>query len=103
VWPSSTRTASAPTAVPAASATPPTTSPSINELEADEVELQADSELIVRQLEGRYRVKHPDLKPLFAEAKRLIAPLRSFKIRHVRREENKDADRLVNEALDGAE
>ena len=57
----------------------------------------------MRQLEGRYRVKHPDLKPLFAEAKRMIAGFALFSIRHVRREDNKDADALVNEALDRLE
>jgi ribonuclease HI len=69
---------------------------------AEEVELQADSELIVRQVEGRYRVRHPDLKPLFAEAMRRIGRFRSFHIRHVRREHNKAADRLVNVALNRA-
>ena len=72
-------------------------------LGAQDVEIQADSELIVRQIDGRYRVRHPDLKPLFAEAVRLISVFRSFRIRHVRREHNKDADRLVNVALDLAE
>lgn len=67
---------------------------------AEEVRLRSDSELIVRQLEGRYRVKHPDLKPLFAEAKSAIAKFALFKIEHVRRAENKEADALVNEALD---
>lgn len=67
---------------------------------AEEVEILADSELIVRQIAGLYRVKHPDLKPLHAEALRLTAGFRSFRIRHVRREENKLADRLVNQALD---
>jgi ribonuclease HI len=67
---------------------------------ATEVDLRADSELIVKQLNGVYRVKHPDLKPLFAEARRMIGRLEAFRIRHVRREQNRDADRLVNEALD---
>lgn len=64
------------------------------------VELFADSELIVKQVLGQYRVRHADLKPLYAEAMRMIAGLESFVIRHVRRENNKDADRLVNTALD---
>jgi ribonuclease HI len=64
------------------------------------VEVVADSELIVRQVQGRYRVKQPDLKPLYAEAMRRIGELESFRIRHVRRENNKEADRLVNVALD---
>lgn len=70
---------------------------------AREVDLVADSELIVRQIHGIYRVKNPSLKPLFAEAVRRIGGFASFSIRHVRREENKDADRLVNQALDRAE
>ncbi len=68
---------------------------------AKDVLIQADSELIVRQIEGRYRVRHPDLKPLHAEALRIIGGFASFSLRHVRREQNKDADRLVNRALDG--
>ena len=67
--------------------------------DADDVELFADSELVVKQLRGDYKVKHPDLIPLHAEAVRLIARLRKFKIGHVPRERNKDADRLVNRAL----
>ena len=70
---------------------------------AAQVEIITDSELIARQIEGRYRVKNPGLKPLFAEAKRLIAGFALFRIRHVRREENKEADRLVNKALNLAE
>jgi ribonuclease HI len=69
---------------------------------ARDVEILADSELVVRQLHGEYRVRHPDLKPLHAEAVRLIGGFRSFRIRHVRREQNREADRLVNQALDGA-
>ncbi len=70
---------------------------------AETVELFADSELVVKQLQGVYRVKNPGLKPLFLEAKRLIAGFSSFRISHVRRERNKDADRLVNQTLDRAE
>jgi ribonuclease HI len=69
---------------------------------ADEVELQADSELIVRQVEGRYRVRNAALKPLFEEAMRRIHRFKSFRLRHVRREFNRDADRLVNVALNRA-
>ncbi len=69
---------------------------------AEEVEILADSELIVRQIQGRYRVRHPDLKRLFDDAMRLIGRFKSFRIRHVRREQNKNADRLVNIALDRA-
>lgn len=67
---------------------------------AQEVEIQTDSELIARQIAGRYRVRHPDLKPLFAEALRRIGRFESVRVRHVRREHNTDADRLVNLALD---
>jgi len=67
--------------------------------EADDVELLADSELVVKQIRGEYKVRHPDLIPLHAEAVRRIARLRRFKIGHVPREKNKDADKLVNRAL----
>jgi len=69
---------------------------------ADDVEIFADSELVVRQIEGRYRVKNPNLKPLFAEAIRLAGRFAKFRLVHVRRDKNKDADRLVNLALDRA-
>jgi len=67
--------------------------------DADDVELLADSELVVKQVRGEYKVRHPDLIPLHAEAVRRIAKFRKFKIGHVRRDENKDADKLVNRAL----
>jgi ribonuclease HI len=70
---------------------------------ADEVEIRADSELIVRQLEGRYKVRNAGLIPLHAEARRRIARFRSFRITHVPRQRNGDADRLVNLALDRGE
>lgn len=69
---------------------------------ADHVSIAADSELIVRQITGRYRVRHPDLIPLFERAKQLIARFARFRIRHVRRGENRDADRMVNRVLDQA-
>jgi ribonuclease HI len=69
---------------------------------ADEVELIGDSELIVRQIEGRYKVKHADMKELHAKAKKMLAGFESWSIRHVKRAQNADADRLVNEALDNA-
>ena len=62
-----------------------------------------DSELMARQIEGRYKVKSPDLKPLFEKARQMIHRLESFSIRHVPREQNREADRLVNEALDAAD
>jgi GxxExxY protein len=63
----------------------------------------SDSELLVRQLQGRYKVKSPELKVLYEQARDLIARLEAFSIEHVRREQNREADRLVNQALDAAE
>ena len=60
----------------------------------------ADSELMVKQIQGKYRVNSPDLKPLHDEAKRRIAQLEGFQILHALRHKNKDADRLANEAMD---
>lgn len=68
---------------------------------AEELELIGDSELVVRQVEGRYKVKHAEMKKLHEEVKRALRGFDSWSIRHVRRAENADADRLVNEALDG--
>jgi tryptophan 2,3-dioxygenase/ribonuclease HI len=71
------------------------------ELGADEVELINDSELVAKQLNGEYKVKHPDMKPLHAEATAALRRLESWSIRSVPRAENAEADRLVNQALDG--
>jgi probable phosphoglycerate mutase len=60
----------------------------------------SDSELMVKQIQGKYQVKSPDLKPLYEEAKRRIARLEKFEITHALRHKNKDADRLANEAMD---
>ena len=70
-------------------------------LGATELELIGDSELIVRQVKGEYKVKDASLRELHGEVKRALVPLESWTIRHVRREANAEADRLVNEALDG--
>jgi ribonuclease HI len=70
------------------------------ELGAKKVEVVSDSELMVRQMLGQYRVKNPGLATLFQEAAQLRKNFQQFNIRHVRREQNKDADRLVNQALD---
>jgi ribonuclease HI len=67
------------------------------------VKVVSDSELLVRQMQGRYKVKSADLKPLFQQAQEMARKLEAFSIEHVRRELNRDADRLVNEALDAAE
>lgn len=69
-------------------------------LGADEVELIGDSELIVKQMLGQYKVKNAGMKPLHAEANQALSRFGSWTIRHVRREMNSDADRLVNQALD---
>lgn len=61
-----------------------------------------DSELMARQITGRYKVRNPNLKPLYDRARALIAQLDGFRIEHVRREHNREADRLANEAMDRA-
>jgi ribonuclease HI len=71
------------------------------ELGASELELVGDSELVVRQVKGEYKVKDATLRELHAEVKRALRGFESWSIRHVRREQNAEADRLVNEALDG--
>ncbi len=68
---------------------------------ATEVELVGDSELIVRQVKGEYKVKDAALRDLHTQVRRALAPFEAWTIRHVRRELNSEADRLVNEALDG--
>ena len=71
------------------------------ELGATELELLGDSELVVRQVEGRYKVKNAGMKPLYQQVMQALREVESWSIRHVRREHNADADRLVNAALDG--
>jgi ribonuclease HI len=70
---------------------------------ASDVELLADSELVVKQVRGEYKVRHPDLIPLHAEAMRMIRGFGRFKIGHIPREKNKIADKLVNRALNTME
>lgn len=60
----------------------------------------SDSELMVKQIQGKYKVNSPDLKPLWQEARSRIAKLEGFEISHALRHKNKDADRLANEAMD---
>jgi probable phosphoglycerate mutase len=60
----------------------------------------SDSELMVKQIKGQYRVNSPELRPLYEEARRRIARLSHFQIQHVLREKNRHADRLANEAMD---
>jgi ribonuclease HI len=71
------------------------------DLEIDELEVRSDSELMVKQMRGEYRVKNEALKALSLEAGRLGRLLEAVAYRHVMREQNELADRLVNEALDG--
>jgi len=70
------------------------------ELDVDEVEVVSDSELLVKQMRGEYKVKNEALRLLSLEASRLAGQLDGVEYRHVRREHNELADRLVNEALD---
>ena len=60
----------------------------------------SDSELMVKQMQGKYKVKSPVLKPLYEEARKLSRQLPRFEITHTLRGGNKDADRLANEAMD---
>jgi ribonuclease HI len=60
----------------------------------------SDSELMVKQIQGKYQVKSPGLRPLYEAAKKKIAQLEGFEIVHALRHKNKDADRLANQAMD---
>jgi ribonuclease HI len=68
-----------------------------------DVLIRADSELVVKQMRGEYQVKHPGLQPLVARARLLIMELDSVTFEHVRREHNKEADRLSNVGMDLSE
>ena len=70
---------------------------------ASEVDVVSDSLLLVNQMLGKYRVKHPNLIPLYNRAMRLAREFRRFSIRHTLRAGNKKADRLANLAVDRAE
>jgi ribonuclease HI len=72
------------------------------ELGASEVEVVNDSELVAKQLTGAYKVKHPDMRPLHAEALQALGRFERWSIRSVPRLQNAQADALVNEALDAA-
>jgi ribonuclease HI len=69
-------------------------------LAAASVKVLTDSELLVRQFRGEYRVKNASLKPLFERARRLAAYFAHVEVAHVPREENRDADRAANAAID---
>ncbi|MBK5299203.1 MAG: ribonuclease HI family protein, partial [Vicinamibacteria bacterium] len=64
--------------------------------------IRSDSELLVKQLRGEYRVKNPGLQPLYQDARALVARIGRVTFEHVRRELNKEADRLANLAMDDA-
>lgn len=68
-------------------------------LGARQVDLRSDSELVVRQLNRRYRVKSASLKPLYQQVKQLSGQLRGFTITHIPRQQNREADNLANIAL----
>jgi ribonuclease HI len=73
------------------------------ELQVDEIEVVSDSELLVKQMRGEYKVKNPALRELWEEAQSLERELGKVRYTAVRREHNELADRLVNEALDALE
>ena len=68
-------------------------------LGARQVELNSDSELVVRQIRGKYRVKRATLKPLYQRVKQLLSLLDGFTITHIPRQQNQEADNLANMAL----
>ncbi len=70
-------------------------------LGADELDLVGDSELVVKQVKGEYKVKDATMRELHAQVKEALQGFGRWSISHVRREHNAEADRLVNEALDG--
>jgi ribonuclease HI len=72
------------------------------QLGATEVEVINDSELVAKQVNGEYKVKHPDMKPLHAQAMAALREFGGWSIRSVPRAQNADADALVNQALDAA-
>ena len=69
-------------------------------LGATQVDLRMDSELVARQISGRYRVKNADLKPIHARVMAMLARLESYTVGHVPRELNTEADRMSNIAID---
>ena len=71
-------------------------------LGADEVEVVNDSELVAKQVNGLYKVKHPDMRPLHSAAMQALSAFERWSIRSVPRADNAAADALVNEALDAA-
>lgn len=72
------------------------------EKQVNEIKCFLDSELVVKQLNGQYRVKNADLKSIFLQVKTIANTFDSISFVHVRREKNKVADKLVNQAIDDA-
>jgi ribonuclease HI len=68
-----------------------------------ELHVRADSELLVRQMRGEYKVRHPGLQPLYVRARLLTMELGKVTFEHIRRDLNKEADRLSNLGMDEAE
>lgn len=68
-------------------------------IRADEILINMDSELVAKQLSGDYRVKDSNIKPLFERALNMLKSFKSFEIKHIEREKNKEADKLVNKAI----
>ena len=69
-------------------------------LGADHVDIKTDSKLMVEQVQGHYRVRHPNLKPLFQKVTRLLSGYKTYTIVHIPRHQNAPADSLANRALD---
>jgi len=69
-------------------------------IKAQEADIRADSELMIKQLKGEYKVKNEGLKPYFVKAQALLKQIPKTRLSHVRREENKEADKLANQAID---
>jgi ribonuclease HI len=65
--------------------------------------IESDSELLVKQMRGQYKVKSEDLRPLFERAKKISQTFETFRIDHIYREQNREADALANEAMDEAD
>lgn len=70
-----------------------------DKLGADTAEIKSDSELLVRQMNGEYRVRNTGLKPLFEQARKMAERFKKCTFQHVRRDENKTADKLVKQAI----
>lgn len=68
-------------------------------LRADEIKINLDSELVARQITGEYRVKDPNIRPLFERALNMLKSFKNFEVNHIDRSKNKEADKLVNKAI----